>query len=302
MIFKHRGPFWLTTASALLLMFLGWRWLMWNPLEEMRLQFERPVVIAHRGGKGLNPENTMLAFQHSVSLGVDVLECDLWPTADGIWVIHHDAVVDRTSNGMGRVDQMSFGELEALDFAYRFDPQDNGSFPLRDKGIGIVTLEELLTRFPRMPKSIEVKGSRANALGSLVDLLRRLDQLDRCILSSFDGETVNRLRKLDGLLMTSPSRKETKFHLLSSRIGLGWICQPRGPIYQLPVRHEGWEIVTEQFVRAIHRNGQQIWVWTIDDESEMRRLLKLGVDGLITNHPDSAIRIRDQLYPERFPT
>ena len=104
------------------------------------------LVIAHRGGRGLMPENTITAFKHDDSLGVDVLEMDLHTSADGHLVIIHYATVDRTTNGSGRVDSLTLAQLTALDAGYRFKGEGD-TFPFRGKGVRIPTLEAVFEAF-----------------------------------------------------------------------------------------------------------------------------------------------------------
>ena len=114
-----------------------------------------PWVIAHQGGRGLWPENTLYAFDRAIELGVDVLDMDLRITADGELVVMHDASVERTTDGSGRVDSMTLAEIRKLDAGYGF--ADAGEFPHRDRGLKVPTLDEVLSKFPESRFIIEMK-------------------------------------------------------------------------------------------------------------------------------------------------
>ncbi|MCB1044486.1 MAG: glycerophosphodiester phosphodiesterase [Acidobacteria bacterium] len=248
----------------------------------------RPWIIAHRGGAGLWPENTLVAFEGAVGLGVDALEMDVWPTKDGVWVLHHDEDVGRTSNGHGPVSGFDLEALSELDFGYQFAPESN--YPFRGQGLGVLTLAEVLLKFDDIPMSIEVKTPDKEPLPELVSLLKKFRALDRCVISSFYDEIIVALRKLEPNLLTSPTKSETKRHIVGYMMGVDRLFQPFGQVYQLPVEHEGRRILTKSFVDNCHERGQLVWAWTIDDAQEMGELLEMGIDGLITNRPDIAIQ------------
>ncbi|MEJ2679856.1 MAG: glycerophosphodiester phosphodiesterase family protein, partial [Gemmatimonadota bacterium] len=116
-----------------------------------------PLLIAHRGGAGLAPENTMAAFRQAVDRWpVDMMELDVHATADGHCVVIHDPTVDRTTNGQGVVAALSLAELQTLDAGYRFEL--DGEQPFRDRGVRIPTLDEVLDALPDMRLTIEVKA------------------------------------------------------------------------------------------------------------------------------------------------
>src|SRR5829696_5003203 len=117
----------------------------------------RPLAIAHRGGAGLWPENTLYAFERAAALGVDVIETDVRATADGELVVIHDEGVERTTDGMDRVGSLTLAELKRLDAAYRFSPDGGRSFPLRGSGVSVPTLREVFAALPHMRFNIEPK-------------------------------------------------------------------------------------------------------------------------------------------------
>jgi glycerophosphoryl diester phosphodiesterase len=125
------------------------------------------LVMAHRGGRSLGPENTVYTFKRAIEQGTDVLEMDLQSTGDGALVILHDREVDRTTNGKGAVDRFNLSELKKLDAGYRWSPDNTGSFPQRNKGVTIPTLAEVFKAFPDTRMNIEIKSSQMNTIQNL---------------------------------------------------------------------------------------------------------------------------------------
>src|SRR5574341_1011125 len=137
---------------------------------------ERPgaQVIAHRGGAHLRPENTLAAFSHAVEIGADVVDTDVRTTADGAIVCIHDATVERTTEGAGRVESLTLGELQKLDAGYRWSTDGGRTYPFRGQGIRVPSLEEVLVRFPRARMNVEIKNPPGEALARpLCELIRR---------------------------------------------------------------------------------------------------------------------------------
>src|SRR5215471_11252677 len=158
------------------------------------LSLLRPSVIAHRGGSKLRPENTLAAFEHAVSLGVDACECDVHMSADGEVVVIHDALLDRTTNAHGSVERLTVRELAQIDAAHAFGA-DTG-FPFRDRGIGVPRLADLLDRFRDLPWVVEIKGERPDVAVQVVRLLRDLNALDRVVIGAFSQVVLTAVRTM----------------------------------------------------------------------------------------------------------
>ncbi len=133
-----------------------------------------PLVIAHQGGDGLWPGDTMFAFEQAVALGVDVLEMDLHITQDGVLVISHDETVDRTTDGTGEIEKMTLAEIKALDAGHNWSADGGGTFPYRGQGISIPTLEEVFLAFPEYRMTIEIKKTERSMAQPFCDLIRRV--------------------------------------------------------------------------------------------------------------------------------
>jgi len=140
---------------------------------------ERPVVIAHRGGAHLRPENTLDAFGGALKVGADVLEMDVHLSADGTPVVIHDATVDRTTEGAGLVSSFTIEELKALDAGYRFQSEDGRGFPYRGAGVTVPTLREVFTAFPSAHIVVDAKDNDIRLADSMIALVREFDRADR---------------------------------------------------------------------------------------------------------------------------
>lgn len=260
-------------------------------IEKVFVTAKRPLIIAHRGGMGLWPENTLYAFERALKAGADVVELDLRPTADGEIVVIHDETVDRTSNGKGRVAELTLEELKNLDFAYNFIPDGQENPLLRGEGVTIPTLGELFRRLPDAYFTMEIKPDSPDFARKVAEFVRQTGMAQRVVLSSFHTRIVEYLQKHPVRIDTAASKSETTAVYILSKIGLGRLHQPKAKVYQVPVIHEGLRVVTPAFVRAAHSAGQEVYVWTIDEPSEMKRLLEMNVDGIITNRPDLLLRV-----------
>lgn len=229
-----------------------------------------PWVIAHRGASGGAPENTLAAFQRAVELGAGFIETDLHLTRDARFVAIHDATLERTTNGHGPVHEASLAELRELDAGHWFDRQYMGE--------RIPTLEEILnfSREHDVVFYLEVKYDSAWGMHhALVAALQNAQNTARTIIISFDPSTLLALRRLDpsimiGLLLESPHENVVK---TAEEVGARQIC-PRA------------SLVTPELVEAAHRADLHVATWTVNKADDMRNLITLGVDGIMTDFPD----------------
>ena len=254
------------------------------------LQSPRPLAFAHRGGSKLWPENTMVAFQGAVDLGCPYVETDLHATRDGVLVTIHDETLDRTTDGSGPVSALTLEELKRFDAGYRFSPDGGGAFPFRGKGATVPTLAEVAETFPDVRLNVEVKRSGApliDAVGALVALIEERALHDRILVASFDDRVIREFRRRMGdRVATSSATWEAVRFWLASRVGLTrWLRCPYDAL-QVPPRQGRLTVADRRFVRAAHRRGLQVHVWTVDEPGEMHRLLDLEVDGLMSDRPD----------------
>ena len=226
-----------------------------------------PLAFAHRGGAGDWPENTMPAFEHAVGLGYRYLETDVHATADGVLLAFHDDRLDRVTDRTG--------EIAALPYSVVAEALVDGREP-------IPLLEDLLGTFPDARVNIDPKHD--DSVEPLIEVLERTRAVDRVCIGSFSDARLRTLRaRLGPGLCTSMGPKEVarlRLDAISGRVH----PSPTGCV-QIPESFRGVTVTNAAVVRAAHRAGLQVHVWTVDDPAAMTRLLDLGVDGLMTDRP-----------------
>ncbi len=247
-------------------------------------RIEKPHVIAHRGGAGITPENTLLAFEQAAMLPIDALEMDMHMSADGILVLSHDETVDRSSEGSGLVKSKTLAELRALDFGYRFQ-DENGDFPFRDKGHELPTLAEVFERFPGWVLNIDIKQHEPLVVEKFVRMIERFGMQNNVVVGSFDTETIRYFRRLIPEVATVGTPREVTAFFALNKTGMARLWRHNCVLFQIPEQAHGLQLVTEQFVETLRRHGVMLHVWTVNESADMQRLLALGVDGLITDFP-----------------
>lgn len=250
-----------------------------------------PLVIAHQGGDGLWPGNTLFAYEQAAALGVDVLEMDLHITQDGALVLHHDETVDRTTDGTGTIEDMTLAEIKALDAGYDWSNDEGATFPYRGKGITVPSLEEIFQSFPEYHMTIEIKKTEASMAVPFCDLIRAYGMQDKILAASFHDERMQEFRQVCPEVATSSARQETTVFVLLSKAFLGRFYSPAFYSLQVPEESSGITIMTAQFVRAAHERNLRVEPWTIDDPEQMKLYIRWGVDGLITDRPDLMLEI-----------
>ncbi|MGH3089479.1 MAG: glycerophosphodiester phosphodiesterase [Rubrobacteraceae bacterium] len=267
--------------------------------EKQRIVNRRwPVNFAHRGASWHVPENTLEAFELGVETGAGGLEMDAHPTRDGEVVVIHDDTVDRTTDGSGLVREKTLEELSRLDAGYRFSP-DGASFPFRGKGVRISTLREVYEEFPEAVVNVEIKEDLPGIEGRVLRVIEECGAEKRTLVASFSHAVMRRFRKVSGgRIPTAASRFEISVFYFLSRACLEKLVPVEYEALQVPVKHRGLEIVTPRFIRAAHSRGVRVDAWTINDEKEMRRLLDLGADVIMTDRPEALSRVLAEREPE----
>lgn len=252
-----------------------------------------PIVYAHRGGAALRPENTIEAFDHGLACGAEGLEFDVQLSKDGQVVVHHDETLERTTNGRGPLAACTAAELAAIDAGYHFTDRA-GAHPFRGRRIGVPTLREVLRRYPSARLIVELKVGSDELARRVVEEVRAADAVERVAIGSFSAEALRAVRRYEPALATGAAREETRWALYRSWIGWSIGTTPYRE-FQVPERSGLTPIVTRRFVSAAHRAGIPVKVWTVNAADDMRRLVALGVDALITDRPDLARSIVDTM-------
>ncbi len=224
------------------------------------------LTIAHRGASARYPENTLRAFIAAAELGADMCEFDVRMTRDGEVVVIHDATVNRTTDGRGRVAEMDAAELGRLDAGVRFGAQFRGA--------RIPTLAQaavaLAARGCGMDVELKVQGLEARVCA----ILRKSGAAARAIVSSFDWPQL-RLVAADSpdMRLALLAEKDAAALLRAAAEMRAFAIAPR------------FDMADAQLCAAAHRAGLAVYAWTVDDAAEMRRLIAAGVDGIMTNDP-----------------
>ncbi len=244
-------------------------------------------IIGHRGAAGVAPENTLVSFERGVLGGAQAIEMDVHLAASGELVVFHDPTVDRTTDGSGPAEAMSLARLQQLDAGYRFTLDHGRSFPFRESGVRIPTLDQAVEACGELPLIIEVKSAAAGlALG---EWLREHPARSRILVG---GESArDSAPAIEAALYNCATADDLRPTVLLSKIGLRRGLPGKVSAAMVPVRSHGLRIVTQGFVRRTHQAGQGVFVWTVNQPQEMRRLFDLGVDGLISDFPAILRRI-----------
>jgi len=222
----------------------------------------------------------MYAFDQAVGLGYHYIETDVRISRDGVVVVFHDASVDRTTNGSGDVAKLDWANLAELDAAYNF--QADQDHPLRGTGIGITRLDDLLTSYPNTHFNIDLKAPGQE--WAVADVIKRAGAEDRMLVGSFYDKRLRRFRRISrGTIATSAGPAAAAALWAASRLGRKVPAAPDA--YQIPVR-VGPMHLDERMIQGAHASGAHVHVWTINEPDEMRRLLEMGVDGIISDRPD----------------
>lgn len=247
-----------------------------------------PLFFAHRGGSSLAPENTLVAFERGLALGADALELDIQTTSEGEIVVIHDPTLDRTTNGTGPVAAKTLDELRRLDAGYRFTPDSGHTYPYRGQGTTIPTLREVLERFPHARINIDLKESSPPRERRLWEIIQEYEAYKRVLVASGDLHLpIIRFRQLAaGRVATSASALEVRNFVLTAAVRATRWLRPAYDALQVPEVHRSIRIISRPLLAAAHRLGLDVHVWTVDTASDMKRLLAMGVDGLMTDRPD----------------
>ena len=246
------------------------------------------LVVAHRGGAALAPENTLAAFENALAIGVDQVECDVHLSKNGELVVMHDPNVSRTTDGNGQISEMTLAEIKKLNAAAKFS---GGTFSAQPPP----TLGELLDLIKgKAGIQIEIKLAAGNARypgieKKVVDALKAKGMTDQAIVISFDFPTLKDIKAIDPRVKTGAlvnAQWMTARMTKSPEEIVDEVIQSSGADYFMPTSGS----VTEALVKATHAKGLKLGTWTVDATSEMKRLAGWGVDGITSNKPDELKR------------
>ena len=298
----------------------------------MRRDGELPILIAHGGGHLEFPDNTLEAFYNAYSVDPRVMmETDVSITKDGVVILSHDTTLDRKTTVTGAIADWNYSDLIAqrVDFGYT-NPVDENSLlngervhftaddgqpryptdveypegvePRDDTVFLATTLEELLTAFPANRINVEIKQDGELGLRALREVLRLLeeyDAFDRVVLASVHNEVYAEFQRLqktgevpDCFMYSPATGPATRFYVLQL-LNADVFFPDEMCVFQLPMEQYGLSLSTRHLVNAAHRHNLAVHYWTIDDEDDMRYLIDIGADGIMTNYPHKLQEVYD---------
>ena len=279
-----------------------------------------PMIAAHRGGGANNPENTLLAFREAVkTIGVEILESDLYLTKDGYLVYNHDSYIDETCNINGDISleavealcedkanrhyisDMTLAELRQYNFGYYFEDA-NGQRIYKDAenfeemGLQIATVDQLFAEFyqdyPDLMFIVEIKNKGEQGKEAARILSETLEQYpgykDQIVIGTFHPEIENELKEKYPHLLRGASTGSARNFVLTQYLGVNLFDNSDFSCLQIPLSYDiGVEIRldTKTLIRRAHRRGIAVQYWTINDADEMRMLIEMGVDCIMTDDP-----------------
>ena len=250
-------------------------------------------MIAHRGASGAHPENTLVAFRAAAEGGAPYFELDVHMTRDGQIVVSHDADLKRTCGLDAAIRDLDVAELKRADAGYAFRSPgagDSPRFSFRGCGIEIPTLAEIFTAFQDRRYVIEIKQSDPSLVAALLDIIDRFGIRRKVLIAGEHQAPIDEIRALAPSIPTGlPYREIADFMISLAPDAKPY--SPRGDALQIPPEFESWRLVTPESVAAAHRLGLEVHVWTVNDPAEMRAMIDLGVDGIITDYPARLIAL-----------
>jgi glycerophosphoryl diester phosphodiesterase len=264
------------------------------PCAPSPFQAAKTLVIAHAGGEGIGPANTLEAMRLSRPFA-DANDADVQITKDGVLVAIHDPTVDATTDGTGPVSDFTLAELQRLDAGAKFAGPD-GSFPFRGRGVRIPTIEAVLTEFPDWRTSLEMKTG-GDAPRALCDVLTRTGASDRVYVSSSDDAYIDAFKPLCPTVVTTVTDAMVPIMIAERAKPDSTWCSP-APIGQPPFDSTRGR-PTRESLKWAHDHAMANYTWTIDDPADMRYLAELRIDGFYTRRPDIARKIVDDVTKQK---
>ncbi|REH79960.1 glycerophosphodiester phosphodiesterase [Staphylococcus felis] len=253
---------------------------------------EAPYIFSHRGGMKERPESTFLAFDHSVKLGLTGFETDIRITKDEKVIIFHDADVDRTTNGSGLVSNHTLTELKQLDAGFHFT-DINGNKPYRNhKNAKIITLEELLQRYPNQLVNIDIKDHPNSYEGRiaakcLYDVIKKQSAEDRVLVTSFYKAQIERFNLYNHhSIAVGASQAEVTDAILKLYTGLSQIYDGTADTFQMPTSFKGIPLAQPTLVNWLNKRHIAPGFYGVNSVDQMQDLINMGVHTIVTDRPE----------------
>jgi glycerophosphoryl diester phosphodiesterase len=255
-------------------------------------------VIAHRGGAGQWPGETIYAIEQAIRIGVDIVEIDVHSTKNGELVLIHNKTVDDTTNGTGSVNSFTLAELKELDAGYRWTADGGKTFPFRrdnSKGIDIrvPTLEEVFSKFPDRRMNIEIKQTTPSIIKPFADMIRKHEMTNKVLVASMHHSALREFRAVCPEVATSASPTELVKFVTGNTLFPGRDTIPEVDVPQLGIRFFKVPLpfINQRTVGAAHTLGLPIHAWTVNSLKDMWRMVSVGVDGILTDYPGCLLEL-----------
>ena len=233
----------------------------------------------------------MPAIDNGMALGADGLEIDVQLSADGIPVVIHDPMLDRTTDQTGPVRSFSADELARVDAGFHFEV--DGTRPFRGQGIGVPRLDDVLRKHASARIIIEMKGGEPELARAVAASIKKAGAVERTCVGSFHQGSIDAIRAEHPDLTTSASQEEARWSLHRSWVRWPWVRQRPYVAFQVPEKAGRLRVVSRAFLTHVHREGHVVQVWVVNERADIERLLNWGVDGIISDRPDIAVATRD---------
>ncbi len=242
------------------------------------------ILLGHRGTCIMAPENTIPAFDFALRHGAHALETDVRLSRDGHLIVTHDDTLDRTTNGRGLIIEHTLAALQTLDAGFHHTIDDRQ--PFRGQGICLITLGQMLERYPQIPINIDIKDDLPEAAEAIFAVLQEHEALDRIVLASFHDRMLSVVRRKNIGALTSAGVSDMKAMMLCHLMRRHKHFAPEPDFYQIPPWHKGIPLASAGFIRSIHRCGRRVHYWTINNPAQAARLLRRGADGIVSDRAD----------------
>ena len=260
------------------------------------LEYEQPIILAHRGGSALTPECSPSAFEQAAKLGVHGFEIDIRLTKDEEIIVFHDEELDRVTNFTGKVSDYTLAELKEADLGHHFKDV-NGTSSYKNCGEQIMTLGELLDSYPQMLINMDMKDAPQTYEGSLMPsklwrLLEEHQAQDRVVVASFYDDQLDRFNLYaQNSVALGASEKEVKKAYTAYTSQFKHLYHPKADVFQIPVKSTVFPLDNPGFIKFLNSLNIPVHYWTIDDPEIMKKLISNGAKGIITDRPDLAIEV-----------
>lgn len=250
--------------------------------------------IAHRGFSGKYPENTLLAFEKAIELGVDMIELDITLSKDKIPVVIHDDTLERTTNGKGKILNTLFSELKKLEAGSWMNSKYLGEkIPSLEEVLALIKKSKLLLNIEIKSSAFEKKLSDSCIEVQTLGLIQKYKLMNRIVISSFEPNVLSRLRELSAKIklayLVEPGFKKSKVDPISFV----------NKIQAVSLNMHKSQVRSDIFKKA-KENKIPIFIYTVNTRMEMQRMIELGVEGVFTNYPDRLKKLLNNSFDDKL--